>query len=55
MTKQFFNLYSHDFARVAVGVPCCRIAEPAFNAEGTIALATEAATNGAALIIFPEL
>lgn len=55
MTHPFFNLYSHGFARVAVGVPECRVADPAFNAEQTIALAREAAANGAALVAFPEL
>ncbi len=55
MSSQFFNLYSHDFARVAVGVPRCRIADPAHNAQETIALATQAAQNGAALAVFPEL
>src|SRR3569623_1457597 len=51
----FLNLYSHDFARAAVGVPRCRIADPAYNAAATIALAEQAANNGAALVIFPEL
>lgn len=55
MEKQFFNIYSHDFARVAVGVPRCRIADPAYNAAQTLALAKEAARSGAALMAFPEL
>lgn len=55
MTKPFFNLYSHDFARVAVGVPTCRVADPAFNAAQTLALAGEAQQQGAALVAFPEL
>lgn len=55
MINQFFNIYSHDFARVAVGVPRCRVADPAFNAAETIALATEAARKGTVLIAFPEL
>ncbi|HJV50072.1 MAG TPA: NAD(+) synthase [Noviherbaspirillum sp.] len=55
MINQFHNIYSHDFARVAVGVPRCRVADPLFNAQETIALATEAARNGAALVAFPEL
>ena len=54
-SKQFHNLYSHDFARVAVGIPTCRIADPAFNAAETIALAREAASRGAVLVTFPEL
>jgi NAD+ synthase (glutamine-hydrolysing) len=55
MTNRFFNLYSHDFARVAVGVPRCRVADPAFNAAETIELARQAAKNGAVLVAFPEL
>lgn len=55
MSRQFFNMYSHGFARVAVGVPRCRVADPAANAAETIALAGQAASNGAALIAFPEL
>ena len=55
MKGNFFNLYSHRFARVAVGVPRCRVADPAFNADETLALAREAAARGAALVAFPEL
>jgi NAD+ synthase (glutamine-hydrolysing) len=55
MTHPFFNLYSHGFARVAVGVPRCRVADPAFNAEQTIALARSAVARGAVLVAFPEL
>ncbi|PLZ00262.1 NAD(+) synthase [Burkholderia sp. WAC0059] len=54
-TERFFNLYTHGFARVAVGVPRCRVADPAFNAQQTLALAREAAQNGAVLVAFPEL
>ncbi|MGM9481275.1 NAD(+) synthase [Roseateles sp. NT4] len=52
---RFDNLYSHNFARVAVGVPQCRVADPAFNAGQTIALLRQAATEGVAVIAFPEL
>ncbi|NEX61559.1 NAD(+) synthase [Noviherbaspirillum galbum] len=55
MTKPFFNLYSHDFVRIAVGVPACRVADPAANAAETIRLAREAADGGAALVAFTEL
>jgi NAD+ synthase (glutamine-hydrolysing) len=51
----FFNLYSHGFARVAVAVPTCRVADPAFNAGHTIALHQQAARQGAVLVAFPEL
>jgi NAD+ synthase (glutamine-hydrolysing) len=51
----FFNLYRQGFARVAVAVPRCRVADPAFNAEQSVALLHEAASAGAALVAFPEL
>lgn len=54
-TNKFLNLYSHDFARVAVAVPNCRVADPAFNAAETIRLAREAQQQGAVLVAFPEL
>jgi NAD+ synthase (glutamine-hydrolysing) len=55
MDKRFFNLYSHDFARVAVASPRCKVADPAFNAQETIRLARQAADQGAVLAAFPEL
>jgi NAD+ synthase (glutamine-hydrolysing) len=55
MKNRFHNLYSHGFARTAVGIPRCQIADPAFNATETIKLATQAAQNGATLVAFPEL
>ena len=54
-TNKFLNLYSHDFARVAVAVPNCRVADPAFNAAETIRLARQAQQQGAVLVAFPEL
>ena len=55
MNDRFFNLYSHGFARVAVAIPRCRIADPAYNVEQTLLLARQAAEQGAALVAFPEL
>jgi NAD+ synthase (glutamine-hydrolysing) len=55
MDKRFFNLYSHDFARVAVASPRCRVADPAFNVQETLRLARDAAEQGAVLAAFPEL
>ena len=55
MKNDFFNLYSHGFARVAVATPRCRVADPAFNAAQTIALAKQAQQQGAVLAAFPEL
>ncbi|MFM2342955.1 MAG: hypothetical protein RLZZ592_2608, partial [Pseudomonadota bacterium] len=53
--EPFLNLYSHGFARVAVAVPVCRVADPAFNAGETLRLHREAARQGAVLVAFPEL
>jgi len=55
MKGNFFNLYTHGFARVAVGVPRCKVADPSFNARQTVELAQQAAQAGAALVAFPEL
>jgi NAD+ synthase (glutamine-hydrolysing) len=52
---EFFNLYNHDFVRVAVGVPRVRVADPDFNAANTISLIEEAASRHAVLTLFPEL
>jgi len=51
----FFNLYSHDLARVAVAIPRVRVADPAWNAEQTIALLRDAYAQRALLAVFPEL
>ncbi len=51
----FYNLYNHDFARVAVGIPNVRVADPAYNAEQTIALMREAVERKAIVALFPEL
>lgn len=51
----FFNLYRHNFARLAVGVPPVRVADPAFNARETIALMREADARQALVVLFPEL
>ena len=51
----FFNLYNHDFMRIAVGVPSVRVADPAYNSEQTIALIRDAAERKAVLALFPEL
>lgn len=51
----FFNLYSHNFVRIAVATPQVLVADPAFNAKQTIALMREAAERKALLVVFPEL
>ena len=55
MKNDFFNLYTHGFARVAVAIPRCKIADPAFNAVQTITLARQAQQQGAVLVAYPEL
>jgi len=52
---EYFDLYRQGFARVAVAVPRCRVADPEFNATQSIALLQQAAGQGAALVLFPEL
>lgn len=51
----FFNLYSHDLVRVAVATPRVRVADPAYNAQETIALLGDADARQAVLVLFPEL
>lgn len=52
---EFFNFHNHDMMRVAVGVPLLRVANPAFNAEQTVAQMRQAAQRHAAVVVFPEL
>ena len=51
----FFNLYQHNFIRVAVGVPEVRVADPTFNAAQSIDLIVQAADRRAVLVVLPEL
>jgi NAD+ synthase (glutamine-hydrolysing) len=51
----FFNLYRHGFARVAVATPAVRVGDPQFNLAGTLALMRSAARRKALLVVFPEL
>src|SRR5207302_4492624 len=51
----FFNLYSREFACVAVAVPRLSVANPAFNAAETIQLMQRAAAEHAVVALFPEL
>src|SRR3954468_16482441 len=43
------------FLRVAAAAPALRVADPAFNASAIEAAMREAATRGAAIVLFPEL
>ena len=51
----FFNLYNHNFVRVAAAIPRVRVANTTFNAEQTISLMEEAHRRKALLVAFPEL
>ena len=53
--RPFDSIYTHGFARVAVCVPRVKVANPAFNAERTIALARQAAAGQVVLALFPEM
>jgi len=55
MGREFFNLYRHNFVRVAVAIPEVRVADPAFNARQVVELLGQAAKRRAALAVFPEL
>src|SRR3954471_5901387 len=51
----FFNLYAHGFARVAVATPLVRVGDPQYNVASTLALMQQAAKEKAVLAVFPEL
>ncbi len=53
--NEFFNPYSHGFARVAVAVPRNKVADPRFNQVQTLEMFKETAAEGAVVVAFPEL
>jgi len=53
--KDFFSLYSHGFARMAVATPVVRVGDPQYNLDATVELMREAAREKAVLAVFPEL
>jgi NAD+ synthase (glutamine-hydrolysing) len=53
--QEFFNLFNHDFARVAIAVPRIQVADPAYNAAQTIELMEHALAAKAVVALFPEL
>jgi NAD+ synthase (glutamine-hydrolysing) len=55
MPHPFYTMYSHGYVRAAVCVPRVQVADPAFNAEHTLALARRASELKAAVALFPEL
>jgi NAD+ synthase (glutamine-hydrolysing) len=53
--RDFFNLYQHQFTRLAVATPIVRVGDPQHNLEGTAALIEQAARDNTLLVVFPEL
>jgi len=53
--RDFAAIHSHGLVRVAAATPAVATAEPARNAEGTIALAREAHAAGVDVVVYPEL
>jgi NAD+ synthase (glutamine-hydrolysing) len=52
---QYFSVYRHGYARVAVATPRVEVANPAFNVAETVRLVREASADQGALVVFPEL
>ena len=55
MRERFHSIYSHGFIRAAVCIPSVRVADPAFNVERTLNLASQASAQNVAVALFPEL
>lgn len=53
--RRFQSLYTHGFARVAVGIPSLRVADTGYNTEQTLRLAQQAHQAHAMVVLFPEL
>jgi NAD+ synthase (glutamine-hydrolysing) len=51
----FFNLYTHDYVRVAVAIPTIAVADPHANARRVAQLMEQAVASHAGLVVFPEL
>lgn len=53
--KQFHSMYTHGFVRTAVCIPWVRVADPAYNIDRTLELASRASEQQVAVALFPEL
>src|SRR5262245_9249942 len=51
----FFSLYQHGFARVALATPLVSVGDPRANLDATLELLQRAAREKAVLAVFPEL
>jgi NAD+ synthase (glutamine-hydrolysing) len=52
---EFFSLYTHGFARVALATPRVTLGDPAANVDATLELMQRAVREKAVLAVFPEL
>jgi len=52
---EFLNAYRHGFIRTAACIPALKVADPGYNAAGTIELARSAYERHCVLAVFPEL
>src|ERR687884_2178722 len=55
LVHSFHSPYSNGFVRASVCVPFMRVADPAYNAERTLALARRASDAHAAVALFSEM
>ena len=55
ISSSFHSIYSHGFVRVAVCIPYVKVADPEYNLEHTMGLASRASNMNAAIALFPEL
>ncbi len=55
MTEQFLSIYHQGMIRTAVGIPLLKVADPAYNSEQIMNLASQASEGSASLVVFPEL
>ena len=53
--SEFFSLYAHGFARVALATPRVALGDPQTNLAATLELMQRAARERAVLAVFPEL
>jgi NAD+ synthase (glutamine-hydrolysing) len=53
--REFGAIHSHGLARVAAATPLVVTADPARNAEATVALARRADADGVDVVVYPEL
>lgn len=51
----FRNIHEHGLVRIACAAPRVKVADPAFNADRTLAMIRQADERGASLCLFPEL